>query len=70
MIHQKIKHSNQIEEAGYDPETKVLHVTFTRGSKYAYFDVPVGVYTGLVTAHKAGSFFAEKIKNVFKFKKL
>lgn len=68
MIEQEIKHSSQINKAGYDTDKKELYIHFTRGAVYIY-DAPADEYLGIIKAHNASHYFNERIKDKFKFKK-
>ena len=58
--------SNQIKSIGYDPETKTLAVTFTRGTGaiYHYPDVEQATFDAFVAAESAGTFFGKHIKDL------
>ncbi|RLQ86971.1 KTSC domain-containing protein [Notoacmeibacter ruber] len=59
--------SSLIEFAEYDAELSVLVLYLVGGRVYKYFDVPSGVYSDLLAADSAGSFFNRKIKNEYRF---
>lgn len=56
--------SNQVKAIGYDPATKTLAVTFTRGSDtiYHYPNVDPKVHEDFVKAESIGTFFGAHIK--------
>jgi len=56
--------SNQISKIGYDPETKTLAVTFTRGggAVYHYPNVEQATFDAFVAAESSGTFFGMHIK--------
>ena len=56
--------SSQIAERGYDPATKTLALTFTRGIKslYCYPDFPPEQWDAFLAAESAGKFFGAHIK--------
>ena len=58
--------SNQVKAIGYDPETKTLAVTFTRGlgATYHYPDVSQETYEAFIAAESAGTFFGQHIKDL------
>lgn len=65
--------SNVIEEAAYDPGTATLYLNFKSGSIddwYAYFKVPIKVFTEFTLADSKGLFFSKKIKAVYEGGKL
>ncbi|SKA95803.1 KTSC domain-containing protein [Agreia bicolorata] len=51
---------------GYDTTTLTLEAEFRHGGIYQYFDVPVEVYTGLMSAantgQSVGSYFDQYVK--------
>ena len=55
--------SNQVAAIGYDPETKTLAVTFTRGSAlYQYPDVEPETHAAFIAAESVGKHFGAHIK--------
>lgn len=56
--------SNQVAAIGYDPATKTLAVTFTRGTGavYHYPNVEPKVHTDFLAAESIGKFFGAHIK--------
>lgn len=56
--------SNQVKAVGYDPETKTLAVTFTRGTGaiYHYPDVTPEQHAAFIGAESIGSHFGKHIK--------
>ena len=50
----KVK-SSMVYAVGYDPESKVLEVVFTKGSIWQYYDVPLEVYDELMSSSSIGS---------------
>jgi hypothetical protein len=61
--------SSNLNSAEYDPETRALTIAFKGGSSYTYSDVDEGTYTGLLAAGSPGKYFAENIKDTFRFTK-
>ncbi len=59
--------SEEILSAGYDPATSVLELEFFGGALYQYADVPPEIYDGLMAANAPDRYFAQHIKNKFKF---
>jgi hypothetical protein len=59
--------SPEITSAGYDVETSVMEIAFTNGTVFQYLDVPAEIYEGLMRSATPGKFFAQSIKNKFKF---
>lgn len=58
--------SNQVKAVGYDPETKTLAVTFTRGpgSIYHYPNVEPELHVNFMQAESKGTFFGKNIKEL------
>lgn len=46
----------------YDPQARVLSITFTSGRAYAYQDVPADVAEGLRLAFAKGEYFNKAIR--------
>ncbi|WPB58604.1 KTSC domain-containing protein [Xylophilus sp. GOD-11R] len=62
-INRQAVESNQVAEIGYDPETKTLAVTFTRGQAlYQYPNVEPETHAAFLAAESIGKFFGEHIK--------
>jgi hypothetical protein len=59
--------SSNLSAAEYDPEAKLMVVTFRGGSVYTYADVPETVYEGLLSSPSPGGYFANQIKDKFSF---
>lgn len=58
--------SNQVKAVGYDPATKTLAVTFTRGpgSVYHYPNVEPELHVNFMQAESKGTFFGKNIKEL------
>jgi hypothetical protein len=59
--------SSNLSRARWDEGTQVLELEFVGGRIYQYFDVPLTVYQGLLSAGSHGAFFAENIRGHFRF---
>jgi len=57
--------SSNLANCEYDTDTMELKVEFNNGRKYAYSDVGVDVWQGLITASSAGQYFNAMIKNQY-----
>ncbi|MBX7132570.1 MAG: KTSC domain-containing protein [Fimbriimonadaceae bacterium] len=58
--------SSMISRAEYDPESRVLRLTFAKvGQVYRYEDVPEDVVNGLCEAESIGTFFAQNIRGKY-----
>ena len=58
--------SNQVAAIGYDPVTKTLAVTFTRGAGaiYHYPNVEPETHAAFISAESIGTFFGQHIKQL------
>ena len=62
--------STVIRDYRYDPDRRVLTITFVSGERYAYFDVPGMIYDGMRVAGSRGRFFSERIRDRYRFERL
>lgn len=69
MDRQSVSSSN-IRSVGYDPATATLEVAFTSGGIYQYFNVPEALYQRLMSSYSKGSYFADHIKERYRFRKV
>ena len=65
----KPEKSHHIEKAVYDPDKKIVHVTFKNGKTYPYVDVPQEAFTNWMKYRSAGEFFHGVIKRNYKLVK-
>lgn len=56
--------SSHLNYVGWEDNT--LYITFSRGHRYKYFDVPKEVYEELRNSSSPGNYFRDNIKDVFK----
>jgi len=49
----------------YEPETRMLKITFMSGRTYIYEDVPQDVVDGLASAISPGRYFNASIKDTY-----
>jgi hypothetical protein len=61
--------SSNLAAAEYDPEAKLMVITFRGGSVYTYSGVPDTVYEGLLASPSPGQFFAANVRDKFSFVK-
>lgn len=61
--------SHAIESISYDEATRVLTLSFKRGT-YRYEDVPADVYEELNKSDSKGSYFKENIRGKYKTTKV
>jgi hypothetical protein len=63
----KVESSN-IEYIGYYKDT--LYIIFIKSGAYAYYNVPLSQYTGIVEAESKGQYLHRFIKGKFEYKKI
>lgn len=60
--------STAIEDIDYDPETRILSVTFVpTGQRYIYADVPADLVEEFRSAFSKGRFFNLRIRDQFPY---
>ena len=57
--------SSAIRAIDYDAKSRTLFVIFEDGDRYAYFDVPLELFTAFLAAESKGRFFAEQVRDRF-----
>ena len=62
--------SREIAIVGYDAESSTLEIVFRRGGVYHYFDVPLEIYQGLMSAPSRGIYFDRTVKTRFRYLKI
>jgi hypothetical protein len=63
--------SSNVEQIGYDANSRELHVYFVDGGRYVYENVSQEVFDRFVNAPSKGSFLNREIKAMgFAFRKL
>ncbi len=62
--------SSNLHSVGYDPFSGTLEIAFRNGRIYEYFNVPAGIYEGLMRAGSHGKFFALFIRPAYPFRRL
>lgn len=62
--------SSNIDQLGYDDESKLLHVRFNNGAENIFKDVPANVFEELLFAKSASNYLNQYIKGVYDFYKL
>lgn len=62
--------SSNLNSVGYDEQSMTLEVEFKDGSLYQYFDVPVAAHQELLGAGSVGRYFAQNIRNSFRYSRL
>jgi hypothetical protein len=62
--------SSRIRYGRYDPDTKVLELTFRRdGARVEYLNVPSSVWAGLIDAKSPGRYVTEVLET-FRYRRL
>ncbi len=54
--------SSHLVSVGYNPASATLEIEFHKRAVYQYFDVPLAVYNGLMTASSHGEYCDANIK--------
>ena len=62
--------SSNIASIGYDETSETLEIEFKNGGVYQYFDVPQGVYNGIMSASSHGEYLAHNIKGHYRYSKV
>lgn len=61
MNRQSVTSSN-LKSVGYDASSQTLEIEFHHGGIYEYYNVPSGIYEGLMNASSHGTYFDANIK--------
>lgn len=70
MIHNAVfAKSEHIESVQYDDQTDVLTVDFVGGHRYRYANVPRETYDNLASASSPGSYFHERIRGRYVYRR-
>jgi lysyl-tRNA synthetase class 2 len=59
--------STVIRDFTYQPETKILEVTFVSGRRYRYREVPPNIYQEMQSAFAKGEYFNSHIRGRYNF---
>jgi len=62
--------STAILRIEYDEFLHQLQITFAGNHTYVYYDVPRGVYAGLLRASSKGTYFNACVRNHYRFTEL
>jgi len=54
--------SSAIAAAGYNPERRLLFITFRSGGTYTFYRVPPETYHGLISATSPGRYYHARIR--------
>lgn len=62
--------STNLSQVGYDPDTKMMDVTFQSGLTYRYFEVEQILFERLAIAPSKGQYFNTWVKGQYKYERL
>ncbi|MER7708687.1 KTSC domain-containing protein [Kitasatospora sp. NPDC097605] len=62
--------SSNLRAVGYDESTELLRIEFLGGDLYEYFEVPEGIYRGLMSARSHGRFFSSTIRGKYSYRRV
>lgn len=62
--------SSNLISVGYDEPSLTLEVEFKDGALYQYFDVPASVHLELLGAGSIGQYFAQNVRNTYRYARL
>jgi hypothetical protein len=62
MVETFIPRSTNLDQVVYDPDLKLMTITFKSGDAWEYSNVPPEVYRGIQHAPSAGSYFFRNIR--------
>jgi hypothetical protein len=60
--------SSNLASVGYDAEEGILEIVFLNGRIYEYYRVPEDVFQGLVSASSPGQYFADHVRDRYRFR--
>lgn len=70
IIDMEYVNGKTVATVGYDDEKRVLTIEFTRGPVLVYDAVPKSVYEELIKSPTPDGFFEDKIRHVYKNKRV
>ena len=62
--------STNLGSVGYDPIEGTLEIEFLNGRVYEYYRVPELIFSALVAAASPGEYFADHIKDRYRYRRL
>lgn len=65
FLHKKISTSSVMRTILYDITHSALIVHFNSGTVWIYWDVPLEVYDGLISADSVGNYFNTHVRNFY-----
>ncbi len=69
MLRESVDSSNLVS-VGYDPQTHILEIEFKKGTVYEYANVPLDIYTDLMSAVSKGSYHYRNIRMSFPYRQI
>jgi hypothetical protein len=69
MIEIHTTRSSMISTIAYDEAEQTLYITFGKGGKYSYKEVPKAIFDDLVNAESEGKYFLANIEGEFECEK-
>lgn len=62
--------SSDLRSVGYDLNSSTLEIKFRSGGLYQYYNVPMSVYDGLMSASSHGKYFHRNIKGKYRYRRI
>jgi hypothetical protein len=62
--------SRALNSLAYLPAERLLYLEFHSGDQYRYFEFPPELYQDFLAAESKGTYFAQKIRNHFRYEQL
>ncbi|WP_460357920.1 MULTISPECIES: KTSC domain-containing protein [unclassified Pseudomonas] len=56
-------YSRAIIAIGYDAGTKQMRISFHQGHSYDFFDVPLAIHNGLISAVSKGAYYNQHVRD-------
>lgn len=62
--------SSNLKSVGYDQSPNTLEIEFHSGRIYQYYNVPKGIYQGLMAASSHGKYHHRRIKGNYRYSRI
>lgn len=62
--------SSNLVSVGYNASSQTLEVEFKNGGIYQYDEIPLELYTGIMSAASAGRYFHQNIRGKYQARKI
>jgi len=62
--------SSNLKSVGYDQISNTLEIEFHGGRVYQYYNVPKGIYQGLMAASSHGKYHHRRIKDSYRYSRI